>query len=221
MRHHRRPVRIHAAPRARGFTLVEVILATVLLASGLALAFATITASTRTVSRAEQLAAKHERMRSVESFLRRRLMGTRPVAFGVDESSNLPMRFVGEPERMRFVADLPDYLGRGGPYLHELNVDDGRIWLTLSMVLGGETIEERDETKPEALVEGLREARFRYRALDGEGGLGDWMDEWTAVEQLPLLVEVTMIDADGTRWPPLVVNLQLAGTATGTGILTQ
>ena len=45
------------------------------------------------------------------------------------------------------------------------------------------------------------------------------MDEWTAVEQLPLLVEATLVDADGTRWPPLVVNLQLAGTATGTGIV--
>lgn len=206
---------------ARGFTLVEVILATVLLAAGLALAFATITASTRTVSRSEQVAAKHERMRSVESFLRRRLAGTRPVAFGLDETSNLPQRFIGEAGRMRFVADLPDYLGRGGPYLHDFSVEDDRMLLTLSMVLAGATVEERETTRPEPLVEGLRSARFRYRALDGQGGLGEWLDEWTAVEQLPLLVEVTMVDVDGTRWPPMVVNLQLAGTATGTGTLTR
>lgn len=210
--------RLAPASRTRGFTLVEVILATVLLAAGLALAFATITASTRTVSRSEQLAAKHERMRSVESFLRRRIAGTRPVSFGIDDATNLPQRFIGEPGRMRFVADLPDYLGRGGPYLHDFVVEDGRILLTLSMVLGGELVEERETVDPEPLVEGLREATFRYRALDGQGGLGDWMDEWTAVEQLPLLVEVTMVDADGTRWPPMVVGLQLAGTATGTGI---
>ena len=34
---------------------------------------------------------------------------------------------------MRFVADLPDYLGRGGPYLHDFVVegdrDDARIAL--------------------------------------------------------------------------------------------
>ena len=36
-------------------------------------------------------------------------------------ASALPQRFIGEPDRMRFVADLPDYLGRGGPYLHDFD----------------------------------------------------------------------------------------------------
>lgn len=219
MRPRRAPRHGVAVRRMRGFTLVEVILATVLLASGLALAFATITASTRTVSRSEQLAAKQERIRSVETFLRRRLSATRPVAFGIDEATNLPRRFIGASDRVQFVADLPDYLGRGGPYLHDFSVEDDRMLLSLSMVLGGEIVEERETIKPEPLVEGLRSARFRYRALDGQGGLGEWLDEWTAVEQLPLLVEVSLVDADGTAWPPLVINLQLAGTATGTGVL--
>lgn len=219
MRPRRAPRHGVAVRRTRGFTLVEVILATVLLASGLALAFATITASTRTVSRSEQLAAKQERIRSVETFLRRRLSATRPVAFGIDEATNLPRRFIGASDRVQFVADLPDYLGRGGPYLHDFSVEDDRMLLSLSMVLGGEIVEERETIKPEPLVEGLRSARFRYRALDGQGGLGEWLDEWTAVEQLPLLVEVSLVDADGTAWPPLVINLQLAGTATGTGVL--
>ena len=38
---------------ARGFTLIEVLLATVLLAAGLALAFATLRASTATAQRGE------------------------------------------------------------------------------------------------------------------------------------------------------------------------
>jgi len=209
--------------RARGFTLVEVLLATVLLAAGLALAFATLVAATRTATRGENMAERSERMRAVEGFLRTRLTGARAIPFGFDRVTALPQRFVGEPDRMRFVADLPNYLGRGGPYLHDFAIDDegedgsARITLSLAMVQAGNTIEEREETRPETLVEGLERARFRYRALDAEGRLGEWKERWDTVEQLPLLVEVTLEDADGTAWPPLVVRLPLA-TSTGNAV---
>lgn len=212
-----RPVR--AAGRGRGFTLIEVLLATVLLAAGLALAFATLTAATQTVRRGETLAQRSDRVRAVENFLRRRLTAARPVGFAVDEETLLPRRFSGGPQRMRFVADLPDYLGRGGPYLHDFAIvedgDHARIELSLRMVLGGQTIEEEPPRPPEVLVDDLRSARFRYRGPAPGGGLGDWQEQWQAVEQLPLMVEVTLTDADGRAWPPLVVALPLAGSPLG------
>lgn len=203
----------------RGFTLIEVLLATVLLAAGLGIAFATLTAATRTVQRGEAMAARGERERAVLGFLRSRLTGARPVAFASDPINALPQRFIGTPDRMRFVADLPDYLGRGGPYLHDFTIeDDGehvRVVLSLSMVQAGLTVEEDGPVRPEVLVEGLQSASFRYRALDGEGGIGPWQDEWEMHEQLPLLVEVRLVDADGRTWPPLVVALPQAGLGFG------
>lgn len=200
-----------------GFTLIEILLATVLLAAGLALAFATLSAATQTATRGEAMAQRSERQRAVEGFMRKRLTATRPVPFGFDQASALPQRFIGDPDRMRFVADLPDYLGRGGPYLHDFAIesdgDRARIMLSLSMVLAGQTVEEEQERPPELLVEGLKSARFRYRALDETGKLGEWQERWQAVEQLPLMVEVTFTDADGHDWPPLVVSLPLAASA--------
>lgn len=204
---------------AAGFTLVEVLLATVLLAAGLALAFATLSAATQAARRGEVMAQRSERMRAVEGFLRRRLTAARPVSFALDESTLLPSRFVGEPDRMRFVADLPNYLGQGGPYLHDVRIGESgagvRIVLALDVVLAGQTIQD-PQRPPELLADGLRSARFRYRALDADGALDDWQDRWTRIEQLPLLVEVTLTDADGRAWPPLVVALPLA-TATAAG----
>ena len=209
-----------SATKAAGFTLVEVLLATVLLAAGLALAFATLSAATQAASRGEAMAQRSERMRAVEGFLRGRLVAARPVAFDLDESTLLPSRFVGEPERMRFVADLPNYLGQGGPYLHDFRIEDAdagvRIVLALEIVLAGRTVEDPRPRPPELLADGLRSARFRYRALDADGALGDWQERWTTTEQLPLLVEVTLTDRDGRAWPPLVVALPLA-TATFAG----
>src|SRR5690606_4961281 len=67
----------------RGFTLIEVLLATTLLALGLALAFATLRAATATVERGEVIAARSERMRAVDGFLRRRLAQATPIAFAI------------------------------------------------------------------------------------------------------------------------------------------
>src|SRR3546814_13550154 len=53
-------------------------------------------------------------MRAVEGFLRRRIASALPIGFATLPDTGEQLRFVGEPTRMRFVADLPDYLGRGG-----------------------------------------------------------------------------------------------------------
>lgn len=205
----------------RGFTLIEVLIATVLLAGGLTLAFATIGAATKTTQRGERMAAHSERIRAVEGFLRRRLEAARPVPFNFEPDTGMADRFVGEPDRMRFVADLPDYLGRGGPYLHDFAIEGGgeRITLALNMVLAGKVVEEDGQRAPEVLVEGLDSARFRYRTYAQDGTLGEWTDRWETAEQLPLMVEVTLKDRDGQAWPPVIVALPLAPmTTTGAAV---
>lgn len=200
---------------AAGFTLIEVLLATALLASGLALGFATLRAATATVERGEAMAARAERMRAVEGFLRRRLAGALGMAFAQNEETGGALRFVGEPDRIRFVADLPGYLGRGGPHLHDIAVvdRDGEASLAVSftMVLAGETVEEEEPRPPEPLVEGLTGLRILYRGL-GEEGLTDWMETWEEYEQLPVQVSIEIESDDGGAWPPMVVALPQAGT---------
>jgi len=205
----------------RGFTLIEVLIATVLLAGGLTLAFATIGAATQTTRRGESMTAHNERIRAVEGFLRRRLEAARPVPFNFDSDTGIAERFIGESDRMRFVADLPDYLGRGGPYLHDFAIEDGgeRITLGLEMVLAGKVVEESGQRAPEVLVEGLESARFRYRTYAQDGTLGEWTDKWETAEQLPLMVEVTLVERGGEAWPPVVVALPLAAmTTTGAAV---
>ena len=209
-----------AARRVRGFTLLEIVVATALLALGLTLAFATVGAATKSTQRGEALASDSEHKRAVSGFLRKRLTGARPVPYAFDQTNGVARRFEGEPDRMKFVADLPDYLGRGGPYLHELAVEgDGeheRLVLSLSMVLAGQVVEEREPRPPELLAGNLESARFRYRSISAEGGLGEWRDRWENVDQMPLLVEITLTDANGRSWPPMVVSLPLATTVAGT-----
>ena len=205
----------------RGFTLIEVLLATVLLAAGLALAFATLRAATASAQRGEQIARHSERVRAVELFLRRRIGGTRPLAFAHDEATGAPVRFLGDGERIRFVADLPDYLGRGGPYLHDLQLVEGadgpELRVSFQLVMAGETFEEQPPREPELLADELASARFRYRTLGDDGRPGEWQERWDTPERLPLQVQVVLEDREGRPWPPLVVALPLAGSYLGGG----
>jgi general secretion pathway protein J len=198
-----------------GFTLIEVLLATLLLAGGLTLAFATLRSAGAISQRGEAIAQRSERMRAVEGFLRQRLSAALPVAQGMDREKQQPQYFIGEPQRMRFVADVPDYLGRGGPYLHDLKVVDDapaqRLQLGLTMLQAGATVAESSQQPAETLVEAAEQVRFNYRGIDSESGrLGAWMDHWDAHDRLPLLVRIEVREA-GVNWPPLLVMLPQAG----------
>jgi len=205
----------------RGFTLIELLVATVLLAAAMTLGFATLRASSNAATRGEQRAQRNERMRAVEGFLRKRISSALPVGFDMDAASGMPSRFIGDADHLRFVADLPAYLGRGGPHLHDITVvrdprSDGlQLEVQFSTVLANKVVEESNPRPPEALVSGLREVKIRYRALDTQLRIGEWTDRWEQSDRLPLQVRVDIVDGDGARWPPIVVSLPQAASYGG------
>ena len=216
-------LRRRAPSRGNGFTLIEVLLATALLAAALALGFATLGAATATVRRSEQLAQANERMRAVAAFLRTRIASARAIGFMTDPDSGTPIRFVGTPDRIRFVADLPDYLGRGGPYLHDIAVvgeerDRLRLQVVFTQVQNAAAIADSSPRKPETLADRLASAQFRYRALDASGKLGDWQERWTDTDRLPLQVSVRITPAGGAPWPDLVIALPVANGGAASGL---
>ena len=204
-----------SAAKAAGFTLIEVLLATMLLAAGLALAFATVRAAGATVQRGEAIAARNERIRAVSEFLRRRIGGAQGIVFELDPGTGASRRFGGEAQGMRFVADLPDYLGRGGPHLHALSVaragDGLALQVDFRMVLAGETIGGSPARPPEPLADGLRSVEFAYRGPGKDGRPAPWVHEWEHPAALPAQVRVRVADARGA-WPDLVVALPLAAS---------
>lgn len=196
---------------AAGFTLLEVMLAVALLAAALALAFGILRAAGATVERGETIAARNERIRAVSGFLRARIAGSEGMVFGLDPGSGRSLRFEGEENSLRFVADLPDYLGRGGPYLHEfkLGQDAGKraLLVDFRMIQGDEILPSA--RPPEPLARDVATVEFAYRAVDVTGNLGPWLPRWTAVDALPQQVRVRIRDGNGA-WPELVVAMKLS-----------
>lgn len=203
--------RFAPAHRAAGFTLLEVLLAVSLLAAALALVFGILRAAGATVERGEVIAARNERIRAVSGFLRQRIAGAQGAVYGLDSGSGRSLRFEGDAGSMRFVADLPDYLGRGGPYLHEFTTKpaEGKdaLLVDFRMIQGDELLEA--ERPPEPLAQGLDDVEFAYRAIDVSGEIGPWLSRWTVVDALPQQVRVRIRDGKGP-WPEMVVALKMA-----------
>lgn len=197
---------------ARGFTLIEVLLATVLLAAGMALAFAIVRSTLAISTRGETIAAGNERMRGVEAFLRRRLTTAMPLPMASDPATGAAIVFSGDEREMRFVAEVPDYLGRGGPYVHALEVSehDGakQLRIGLTLLQAGQLVEENPPRGMELLAGDLKQVQLRYRGLDpATRQLGNWQPRWQETGRMPLLVSIEITPATGTAWPPLVVAL--------------
>ncbi|MFC4729303.1 prepilin-type N-terminal cleavage/methylation domain-containing protein [Coralloluteibacterium thermophilus] len=199
--------------RAAGFTLIEIVLATALLAAGLVLAYATLRTATGLVQRAEDIAVRTDRLRAVQGFLRRQLQVAQPVAFE-REVGGPGIVFQGDAGGVRFVGPMPGYLARGGRHLQELVlVREGDALLLRfehRLMLDETPIEDPEPRPPEVLLRGIAEAAFEFRGVEDDGSVGDWeRGPWQTPERLPVAVALRLVLADGSRWPLFEVPLMM------------
>ena len=201
--------------RARGFSLVEVMLATALLATGIALAFATFANAAKATERAEEIAQRNERLRAVQTFIRRQVEGALPLPFEFTEATGEATVFECDGQTLRLVATMPGYLSRGGPHLQQFALVRGENGLRLEfshqlLTPDGALDAERE---PEVLLDGIAEASFEVRTLDDDGKPGSWNDDWRQVDQFPRLVRLKLRMRDPrAQWPELVAAPRLAQT---------
>lgn len=199
--------------RTRGFSLVEVLLATALLATGIALAFATFANAAKATERAEQMAQRNERLRAVQAFVRRQVENALPLPYEFTEATGQATVFECDGQVLRLVANMPGYLSRGGPQLQTFELVRGegglRLELTHQLLTPDGPLDA--EREPEVLLDGIAEAVFEVRTLDEDGKPGSWSDDWRTNDQFPRLVRLTMRMRDArAQWPELVAAPRLA-----------
>ena len=116
--------RAHPAPsiasRSHGFTLVEILLALVLLGLLMAGAFSGIRTATRSVERGEALIERTNKIRVAQEFLRRQIAHAMALPYENKRPTGEPIVFSASNDEMTFVAPMPGYLGHGGAYVQKL-----------------------------------------------------------------------------------------------------
>lgn len=202
--------------KARGFTLLEVVLAVLLLALLLAGSYGAVRTAVRSMHSGEAAIDRTNRLRVAQEFLRRQISRAMPLSFGRDESTGTSFVFEGDHDFLRFVAPMPGHLSKGGPYVQTLSFSrsrgGGRQLVFDNAMLNGFDLENAGvDNESVVLIDRIRDGHFEYRTLDEEGQLADWTDEWEDPSITPVMVRVVIeMDRDARiTFPEMEIPLVL------------
>lgn len=196
------------SPEQAGFTLVELLLATALIALIMTMAYGGFRAGVRATSSGEALIEETNRLRIVHQFVRRQIAQSRPLI--IEQDDDEITRFEGERERIRFVAPMPGYLSYGGPYVQELRLERGEVGMDLVFafsLLNGYEPGDLYAEPPVTLLEDVGRADFEFLGFTEDREAVEWTDFWDRPEEIPLAISLRLgMERDnGLFWPELVV----------------
>lgn len=210
---------IQASRRARGFTLVELTVALVLMAAIAAVLFGSLSLAARTWDGGEAKVQEVSDMRAAQAYLRAQISAQYPQRLW--KVPELPMMFAGERDEIRYAAALPERVAEGGVYYFRVVVQesDGKSQLVQERVVPDVAATSPPEfggAERSVLADGIGELRIAYFGRDpgvAESAAPTWRDRWEDRQRLPLLVRIDVKPVKGAPWPTLLVEPRRAPEA--------
>ena len=208
------------APRGnRGFTLIELTVALVLLALIVSVLYGSLSLAGDSWNKGEAKAQRTNEMRSSQDFLRRTLTSQHPLRFH-KVAPDQPLYFLGTRDSLAYAAALPGRAG-GGMYYFRLSVvgDGDNSQLSLARVIpdySATALPSFDGADVSVLAAGIGTVRFGYFGRDpgsADSVPPSWRERWDDPQRLPDLIRVDVTPSSGAPWPTLVVEPRIAPEA--------
>lgn len=210
---------LRASSCTRGFTLLELTVALVLMAGMAAVLFGSLSLAARSWDAGEAKVTQVDDMRQTQSYLREQISSLYPQR--LRKAAELPLLFAGEREELRYAAALPSRVAEGGVYYFRLTLSRAgdKSQLVQERVIpdvlaSGEP--EFTEAERSVLAEGIAELKIGYFGRDPDASDADapsWRDRWDDRQRLPIVMRIDVKPLKGEPWPTLVVEPRRAPEA--------
>jgi general secretion pathway protein J len=203
-----------------GFTLLEILVAVVMMAVIMTMAFGALRLGERSWQAAIDRASGNETFRAVADLLRRQIVQIIPMAWPGDTQQRIA--FEGAPTQLSFIAPAPQQYAQAGLFEYRLSAQRGakytRLVLSYLPFKPG-TVEFQPPTRRGQLllVEGLHSVSFDYFGNPEPAGPGGrsgvepsgWHQRWNSdAQRFPDLIRVRMEINEGQQpWPDLYLAL--------------
>ena len=198
--------------RARGFTLMEVMIALTLLSMMMIAIVSSLRTFANTRTTLERMTGRVDEIRMVSAFLRRSLAAAVPITGSsggvptfdsIDNRGNQETYISGTSSKLTWVAPVAAGAGLGGVYVMNLSWQEDALALRWKPYQKNVTALAWEGTKAHILVENVQEFAVAYRSEFG----GEWISDWPASDASPVSVRMS-IKAGGKYWPELVMRLE-------------
>ncbi|MDR1662533.1 MAG: prepilin-type N-terminal cleavage/methylation domain-containing protein [Azoarcus sp.] len=200
---------------ARGFTLIEVVIALALMSLimlGLVSAFATLG---KTAARLDERAGKSGREWLLGEFLRAALSSSVGQIKQTLPDQREAIHFRGGPTSLQWLGGMPARHGVGGLHLFMLGLERCGSVACLALRYAPYVKDAPAEGETQVLVENVTGFRIAYQShparIDEEAA---WRDDWDDADNLPARVRIELA-VENAAWPPMLATLGAIDAASG------
>jgi general secretion pathway protein J len=200
--------------RQRGFTLLEALVAMILLG----LMMAVMTGSIRFAGQSRDAVTVRvdnlDNMRITQDFMRQTITQAHPKRWL--KVVGRPYIFRGERDEMFMAAPLTARVGVGGLFLVKFSLVDGDRNKGKKLIMARQFPEPDVQEMPDfasadttVLAENVSEVEFAYLGREDENSEPTWSDDWKEPLRMPDAVRVRVKPVVGQPWPEMVIPLRV------------
>jgi general secretion pathway protein J len=201
-----------------GFTLIELVVAMVLLGMMMTLLYSGLTFSLRSWDAGDANGRRTADRRIGENFLRREVAEIFPMRW--KDATVLRYAFEGGADRLKFVSSRPAGVSQGGLSLVSVEVEEDPKDRSRNLVMRRATADPDaadfsalDAAEPSILVPDVDSVQFDYFGSESDFGEPRWFDKWTLPPRMPSMIRVRIKASDGSYLPDLLVKVMVGEEA--------